>query len=102
MRGKAFLYYSGDNSALPTSPSWTDQGNQAGAAYGFSVAGDADINADGKKDIAIGGPYYDTTANGNEGIVRVYKGSTTGPVLLWYKYGASAGDWSGYSLAFGA
>jgi hypothetical protein len=52
--------------------------NQAGAQFGFSVAGAGDVNGDGFADVIVGAQLYD---NGqvNEGAAFVYLGAAAGP-----------------------
>ena len=56
--GKVFVYY-GSASGLPANPSWTAEGNQASAYFGYSVASAGDVNGDGYADIIVGAVSYD-------------------------------------------
>lgn len=73
--GAAFLYLGSANGvgAVPQ----ILEGNQAGAAMGYSVSSAGDVNADGFSDIAIGSPFYSKGQNG-EGVVFVHLGSPNG------------------------
>jgi hypothetical protein len=62
---------------LATSPSWTAESNQTGAAFGRSVGTAGDVNGDGYSDIIVGAPRYDGGQT-DEGQVYVYYGSATG------------------------
>ncbi len=73
--GAAFLYYGSANGLAPL-PSLLE-GDQAGAAMGYSVSSAGDINGDGFSDIAIGAPQYDNGQN-DEGAVFVHLGSAKG------------------------
>ena len=76
--GRVFVYH-GSAIGLSATPSSTpDDADQAGAAFGFSVAGAGDINGDGYSDVIIGAAGYDDGANAGEGRGFVYNGSATG------------------------
>jgi hypothetical protein len=81
--GRAFVFL-GVSSGARTSPSWTEEGEVAGAAFGHSVANAGDVNGDGFSDLIVGAPGY---ANGElaEGRALVYHGSATGfgPSPAW-------------------
>lgn len=57
------------------------QGNQPAAYLGCRVTVAGDINGDGFKDILASAPNYDT-GTGEEGIVLMYAGKSTGPSSL--------------------
>jgi hypothetical protein len=88
--GRVFIYY-GTPSGPTLTPSWTAESNQAGALFGWAVAGLGDVNGDGYDDLAVGAPLFDHTLT-DEGAVFVYFGSDTGlsatPVAI---YGAKVG-----------
>jgi hypothetical protein len=80
------------------------------AAYGFSVAGVGDVNADGFEDVAIGAPAMVDVIAGtgtlaSVGAVFVYYGSLTGlpaaPSAMLQPATAVAGALFGYSIAGG-
>ena len=68
------LIYRGGAGAFSTTAFATLEMNQAGARFGSSVAGGADLNADGYSDIVVGAFQFDTTANGDEGALFAYLG----------------------------
>jgi len=71
----------GTRYAVPIDPlarlPWKAEGNQAGAAFGYSAGTAGDVNGDGYEDVIVGAPYY---SNGqySEGLAFVYYGSPTG------------------------
>jgi len=79
-RGAAFLFL-GAASGIPKSnlagAATRLESNQAGARFGWSVAGAGDVNGDGYDDVIVGAPYYDT-AEGDAGAAFVFHGSATG------------------------
>ena len=62
---------------LMTSPAWTVESNQVGAALGISVATAGDVNGDGFSDVVVGAHQYDN-GHSNEGRAYVYHGSPSG------------------------
>jgi hypothetical protein len=76
--GRAFVYL-GSASGLSGFPSWTADGNQAHALFGWSVGTAGDTNGDGFADVIVGSPQYDRdTAGDNAGRAFVYYGSAAG------------------------
>lgn len=76
--GKVFLYL-GSASGLAASPAWTAQSNQALANFGFACAA-GDFNNDGKDDVLVGDPFYN---------------SDTGAAFLWFGGTPGGGNPSG-------
>lgn len=74
--GQAFVVH-GSSLGLNSTYSWTAQGNQAGALFGYSVACAGDLNGDGFSDVIVGARNYD---NGqvDEGRAYFFHGSATG------------------------
>ena len=62
---------------LGLTPAWTAESDQAGAAFGYSVATAGDVNGDGYADVIVGAPYYDN-GQADEGRAYVYFGSAGG------------------------
>jgi hypothetical protein len=99
--GKVFHYNAGSGS-LPTSPTWTKLGENAGDQFGFSVA-KGKFNGDLYDDLAVGAPYFDNQTSSDAGKVYVFYGASTGlpsspswtglPVSAADPAGANAG-WS--------
>jgi hypothetical protein len=57
-------------------------GVQSGAAYGVSVAGVGDFSGDGRADVLVGAPGFDSPPGGDvEGKVYIYTGSGGPPTL---------------------
>ena len=67
--GKVFLY-SGGQSGLATTPSWTAEGDQDGCLFGLVVSRVGDVNGDAFPDLLVSAPEYDGTTYLNEGQVR--------------------------------
>jgi hypothetical protein len=74
--GRAWVFY-GSPHGLSYHYSWSAEGDQAGAWFGYSVSRAGDINRDGYSDVLIGAPYYDGQYT-DEGAAFVYLGSDTG------------------------
>lgn len=56
--GAVFIFY-GAADGLGDTPDRQLDGDQAGAGFGWSVAGAGDVNGDGYDDLLVGAPYYD-------------------------------------------
>jgi len=93
--GGAFLYH-GSKSGLASTPSWTAEGNQEQAWFGWSVATAGDVNADGYSDVIVGAQGYN-----NSGRVYVYRGSAAGleTSASWIKDSAQGNARFGYSVS---
>jgi hypothetical protein len=74
--GAAWIYH-GSSSGPNTVPDNFDEGNQADARFGASVATAGDVNGDGFADVIVGAPLY-TNGESEEGRVWVWHGSDTG------------------------
>ena len=73
--GRAYLYLGGPGGPS-TTPARTFHGSQSGEQYGNSVCGAGDLNGDGRSDIAIGAPLYDSGSETDAGRVEVYFGTS--------------------------
>src|SRR5206468_3368315 len=67
----------GSATGLATTPAWTAEGNQAGAAFASPVASAGDVNGDGFSDVIVGAWLY-SNGEANEGRAYVYLGSLSG------------------------
>ncbi len=75
--GRAWVYY-GHATGLSASPDVIlDDANQAGASFGYSVAGAGDVNGDGYSDVIVGAYNY-SGGNSNEGRAWVHYGNPSG------------------------
>lgn len=74
--GRAYVYLGSPYGLNPT-PSWLAEGDQAGAAFGYTVGAANDVNGDGYSDIIIGAVGY-TNGQTNEGAAFIWYGSATG------------------------
>lgn len=81
--GMVFVYHGGP--VPPVTPSWTAEGDQAGAWFGYRVRSAGDVNSDGYDDVIIGAPRYDNPDE-DEGRAYLYLGSAHGllgsPLLI--------------------
>jgi hypothetical protein len=98
-QGAVFLYL-GTAHGLSATPAAKLESNQAGAAFGRSVASAGDVNGDGYADVIIGAHLY-SDGESEEGAAFLYLGSATGlsttPAAILEGNQASA--WFGYSVA---
>ncbi|MFN0274992.1 MAG: fibronectin type III domain-containing protein [Chitinophagales bacterium] len=74
--GRAYGFY-GSATGLPSSPSWTVEGNNIGAQMGHAVSAAGDVNNDGYDDAIVGGWGY-SGAITSCGKAWVYLGSASG------------------------
>lgn len=83
---------------LAETPAWTSESDQAGAAYGWSVASAGDVNGDGLSDVVVGAINY-TNGETREGAVFVYHGTASGlsPTPNWTAESNQAFAEFGYS-----
>jgi hypothetical protein len=97
--GRAYLYL-GSATGLGTTPAWTMDGPQAGAAFGWSVAPAGDVNGDGYADVLIGAENYSGVAV-QEGAAYLVLGSPSGlaATTAWSAFGDQAQELFSRSLA---
>ncbi len=74
--GAAFVF-NGFAAGLATSANWSNENNQVGSQFGYSVSIAGDVNGDGYADVIVGAPYYDNGQT-DEGRAYVYHGSLSG------------------------
>ena len=97
--GAAYVYL---GSATGVAASWdnADEGNQAGAWFGQSVACAGDVNGDGFADVVVGAPLY-TNGQSEEGAAFLWYGSAAGISTTrdWWAEGNAVGAWYGSAVA---
>jgi hypothetical protein len=104
--GKVFLYDTGGGS-LPTSPTWSYVGTQAGEALGMSVAdGGKKVFTGGSSTchiILVGAPWYDSSYTNEGAVLAFYPDSSGhhGSTPNWMATGGATGAHFGYSIAAG-
>ena len=72
--GGAFVYH-GSAGGLAASPSWTAEGEQPFASFGFAVATGGDMNGDGFSDVIVGAPMLDNQPGDDAGYCLAYYGN---------------------------
>ncbi|MBI5528387.1 MAG: FG-GAP repeat protein, partial [Deltaproteobacteria bacterium] len=97
--GRAFLYV-GSAAGLAAAPAWTAESNQAGAQFGWAVAGAGDVNGDGFADVVIGANLYDNGQT-DEGRAYLYRGGSSGLATTagWTAESNQAGAYFGHAVA---
>jgi len=75
--GRAWVYYGSATGLSVTPDVILDDANQAGAYFGYSVAGAGDVNGDGYADVIVGAYNYN--------------GGNTGEGRAWVHYGSAGG-----------
>jgi hypothetical protein len=90
----------GSASGFADTASSTIQLDQANAYFGLALAS-GDIDNDGFADLGVGLPYYELGVESDEGLVALYKGSSTGLAATpaWTKDGGQSDAYFGISLA---
>lgn len=78
--GAAWIFY-GAASGLETVADAQLESNQAGAAFGASLAGVGDVNGDGFADVMVGARLYDS-GQADEGAAFIYHGTAKGRLVL--------------------
>ncbi len=73
--GRAYLFQ-GSTLGPSATPDWMQEGNQAGAAFGF-VSSAGDVNGDGYDDVLVTAHFFDNTET-DEGRAFLYLGSSAG------------------------
>jgi len=94
--------YRGSAAGMVSAPYWGKESDQAGALFGFSVAGAGDTNGDGFAEVIIGAPMMENSADHtDEGLMFVYRGSASGISTTPYfsKDADKPGTHYGYSVA---
>ena len=94
--GKAYLFL-GSPSGLSSTPAWSLNGGQTGAAFGSCVRPAGDVNGDGYADVIVGAWLYDTNLI-DAGKAFVYLGGPSGLATtpVWTGNGEAAGAVYGY------
>jgi hypothetical protein len=97
--GKAFVYH-GSAGGPSISPTWTAEGNQTDAWFGWSVSSAGDVNGDGYSDVIIGAKHYENGEAG-EGGAFAFHGSAIGllAVPAWTAEGNQSDAFFGEALS---
>jgi hypothetical protein len=98
--GAAWLYL-GSDSGLNSDWANMDEGNQAGAWFGRSVATAGDVNGDGYADVIVGAPFR-TNGQSEEGEAYVWYGDPSSGISSirdWDDEGERVEAWYGWSVA---
>lgn len=97
--GRAYVYC-GSSTGLGNVPTWTAEGNQASARFGYSVSSAGDVNGDGFSDVIVGAPGI-TNGQSQEGRAYIYAGAATGLSAspLWTAESDQNSAWFGCSVA---
>jgi hypothetical protein len=97
--GRVWVFY-GTSDGLDSNDPWTRRSDQGGAYYGYSVGTAGDVNGDGYADILIGAPHM-TSSVSDEGLVRLYIGSSSGVSSSydWTTAGGQTLSWYGQSVS---
>lgn len=74
--GKVFVYYA--FSTLPSTPTWTKEGDQANCHFGWSVASPGDVYNDNHPDVLVGAPDYDSSGYTDNGKVFLFNCTSSG------------------------
>ena len=92
---KAYVYH-GSNTGLSLTANWTEEGDQPGSQFGFSVSTAGDVNDDGFDDVIVGTPFYTENLT-DQGKIFIYFGSANGLSndANWTTAGESAFDYLG-------
>ena len=97
--GRVFVYH-GSSGGLFQHASWTCDGGQGGANFGWAVATAGDVNGDGYADVIAGSPYVDS-GDVDEGRAYLWFGSSSGlsTEAGWVAEGDQTGANLGMALA---
>ncbi len=74
--GRVYVYL-GSGSGPASSPAWTAESDQPGAAFGISASAAGDVDGDGYSDVIVGAYLHDNGQT-DEGRAYVYLGSASG------------------------
>lgn len=101
--GMAAVFLGVAGAAPLTSPWLVVRGSQVAEHLGQSVGSAGDVDCDGKSDVVVGSPYFDTATSADAGRVQLFRGPVSGTTpavsASWSAEGTQSQEAFGYAVA---